>query len=117
MASKENTNFNCLFIFSFQKKKPNLETPLDILNKERQKEKKVEQQLKNQIEEQRRKMLLQANEDEDKIIKKLEKQLGLNKTKNKNNFFADDGLDCILLTIMFHQEQLPLYNSTSNLIK
>ncbi|KAJ8712571.1 hypothetical protein PYW07_005413 [Mythimna separata] len=79
-----------------KKKKPKLETPLDVLNKERQKEKKVEQQLKNQIEEQRRKMLLQANEDEDKIIKKLEKQLGLNKTKNKNNFFSDDGLDYLL---------------------
>nr|XP_049702037.1 nucleolar MIF4G domain-containing protein 1 homolog [Helicoverpa armigera]XP_049702043.1 nucleolar MIF4G domain-containing protein 1 homolog [Helicoverpa armigera] len=79
-----------------KKKKTKLETPLGILNKERQKEKKVEHQLKNQIEEQRRKMLLQANEEEDKIIKKLEKQLGLNKTKNKNNFFADDGLDYLL---------------------
>lgn len=48
------------------------------------------------MEEQRKRLLMEANEDEDKIIKKLEKQLGLNKTKNKNNYFADDGLDCIL---------------------
>lgn len=48
------------------------------------------------MEEQRKRMLQQANEEEDKIIKKLEKQLGLNKTKNKNSYFADDGLDCIL---------------------
>ncbi|KPJ21230.1 hypothetical protein RR48_00261 [Papilio machaon] len=48
------------------------------------------------MEEQRRQMLLKANEDEDKVIKKLEKQLGLNKSKNKNNYFADDGLDYLL---------------------
>lgn len=48
------------------------------------------------MEKQRKKILVKANEEEDKIIKKLEKQLGMNKTKNKNNFFADDGLDCIL---------------------
>ncbi|KAG6447515.1 hypothetical protein O3G_MSEX005001 [Manduca sexta] len=48
------------------------------------------------MEEQRRKIFLQANEEEDKVIKKLEKQLGLNKAKNKNNYFADDGLDYLL---------------------
>ncbi|XP_035444253.2 nucleolar MIF4G domain-containing protein 1 homolog [Spodoptera frugiperda] len=79
-----------------KKKKPKLETPLDILNKERQKEKNVEKKLKNEMEEQRKRMLQQANEEEDKIIKKLEKQLGLNKTKNKNSYFADDGLDYLL---------------------
>lgn len=68
----------------------------DILNKERNKEINETQKLKSQMEEQRKKMFLKANEDENKIIKKLEKQLGLNKSKNKNNYFADDGLDCIL---------------------
>ncbi|XP_072944719.1 nucleolar MIF4G domain-containing protein 1 homolog [Epargyreus clarus] len=68
----------------------------DILSRQQQKEKKDEQQLKAQMEEQRRKILLKANEDEDKVIKKLEKQLGLKKSKNKNNFFADDGLDYLL---------------------
>lgn len=52
--------------------------------------------LKNQMEDQRKQLFLKANEEEDKIIKKLEKRLGLNKSKNKNNYFADDGLDCIL---------------------
>lgn len=79
-----------------QKKKPKVETPLDVLTKERLKETKAAEKLKNQMDKQRKQMLLKANEDEDIIIKKLEKQLGLNKTKNKNKNFADDGLDCIL---------------------
>ncbi|KAL4718960.1 hypothetical protein ACJJTC_001023 [Scirpophaga incertulas] len=41
-------------------------------------------------------MFLKANEEEDKVIKKLEKQLGLNKCKNKKNYFTDDGLDYLL---------------------
>lgn len=68
----------------------------DILSRERQKDQKEVRKLNAQIEKQRRKMLLKANDDEDKVIKKLEKQLGLKKAKNKNNYFADDGLDCIL---------------------
>lgn len=54
--------------------------------------------LKSEMEDRRRDILFKANEDEDKLIKKLEKQLGLNKSKNKNNYFADEGLDCILYT-------------------
>ncbi|CAH0588819.1 unnamed protein product [Chrysodeixis includens] len=79
-----------------KKKKSKVETPLDILSREQQKEKKEANKLKKEMEEQRRRLLMEANEDEDKIIKKLEKQLGLNKTKNKNNYFADDGLDYLL---------------------
>lgn len=79
-----------------KKKKSKVETPLDILGKEQQKEKKEANKLKKEMEEQRKRLLMEANEDEDKIIKKLEKQLGLNKTKNKNNYFADDGLDYLL---------------------
>nr|CBN82042.1 Nucleolar MIF4G domain-containing protein 1 [Dicentrarchus labrax] len=43
--------------------------------------------------------LLEANEDEDREIKKLERQLGLNKRKNKKSLpqsFVADGLDYIL---------------------
>lgn len=65
--------------------------------RQRQKELKEAEKLKSQMDKQRKQIMVKANEDEDKIIKKLEKQLGLNKTKNKNNYFADDGLDCILL--------------------
>lgn len=84
----------------FQKKKPQLQpTAQDILSRQRTKEIKEAGKLKSQMEEQRRQILMQANEDEDRLIKKLEKQLGLNKSKNKNNYFADDGLDCILFQI------------------
>ncbi|KAI4872596.1 hypothetical protein NFI96_016485, partial [Prochilodus magdalenae] len=47
----------------------------------------------------RRRALQEANEDEDKEIKKLEKRLGLHKRKNKQTLpqsFKDDGLDYIL---------------------
>lgn len=73
---------------------------LDVIERERQREKKEADRLKAEMEKQRRKTFLEANEEEDKMIKKLEKQLGLNKVKNKKNFFSEDGLDCILLTII-----------------
>ncbi|KAI5632477.1 MIF4G domain-containing protein [Phthorimaea operculella] len=79
-----------------KKKKQNQPTSQEIIKKERQKEQKEVQRLNSQISKQRRKMLVQANEEEDRMIKKLEKQLGLNKAKNKNNYFADDGLDYLL---------------------
>ncbi|XP_073486039.1 nucleolar MIF4G domain-containing protein 1 [Aquarana catesbeiana] len=50
-------------------------------------------------EEARRKALLEANEKEEKEIKKLEKSLRMNKRKNKNSLpqaFTQDGLDYIL---------------------
>lgn len=55
-------------------------------------------QLKTQMAEQRSHIMLKANEDEDQMIKKLAKQLGLNNPNNKHTSLADDGLDCILLT-------------------
>ncbi|XP_038222505.1 nucleolar MIF4G domain-containing protein 1 homolog [Zerene cesonia] len=80
-----------------KKKKKKQETGIhDILNRERKKELNEAEKLKSQMDEQRKEILLRANEDEDKVIKKLEKQLGLNKSKNKNNYFADDGLDYVL---------------------
>ncbi|XP_028029306.1 nucleolar MIF4G domain-containing protein 1 homolog [Bombyx mandarina] len=78
-----------------KRKKPNAPS-YDILNKERQKEINEADQLKSEMEEQRRKILLKANEEEDRLIKKLEKQMGLNKSKNKNNYFSEDGLDYLL---------------------
>lgn len=46
----------------------------------------------------RSKQLLDANKEEDKIIKQLEKQLGLNKRKTKTlpKSFVEEGLDCKL---------------------
>ncbi|GBP49521.1 Nucleolar MIF4G domain-containing protein 1 homolog [Eumeta japonica] len=65
----------------------------DVLNREREKEKVETERLKTEMDKQRKDLLLKANEEEDKIIRKLEKQLGLNKIKNKKNLFTDDGLD------------------------
>lgn len=51
------------------------------------------------LQETRKMALLEANEAEDREIKKLERCLGLNKRKNKKTLpqsFADDGLDYIL---------------------
>ena len=53
----------------------------------------------NKLQESRKKALLEANEDEDREIKKLERYLGLNKRKNKKSLpqsFVTDGLDYIL---------------------
>ncbi|XP_048866598.1 nucleolar MIF4G domain-containing protein 1 isoform X2 [Brienomyrus brachyistius] len=66
------------------------------------KAKKMESQQgkkKNRLQETRKKALLEANEAEDREIKKLERCLGLNKRKNKKNLpmsFVADGLDYIL---------------------
>ncbi|XP_051756740.1 nucleolar MIF4G domain-containing protein 1 [Ctenopharyngodon idella] len=54
---------------------------------------------KTSLNESRKLALLEANIEEDKEIKKLEKRLGLNKRKNKKSLpqsFANDGLDYIL---------------------
>lgn len=53
----------------------------------------------NTLQESRKMALLEANEDEDREIKKLERCLGLNKRKNKKSLpqsFVADGLDYIL---------------------
>ncbi|KAM6900291.1 nucleolar MIF4G domain-containing protein 1 [Xenentodon cancila] len=53
----------------------------------------------NRLQESRKKALLEANEQEDREIKKLERCLGLNKRKNKKSLpqsFVTDGLDYIL---------------------
>lgn len=62
---------------------------------ERERDQKLQMDMKNQ----RIKQLNKANQQEDKVIRKLEKQLKLNKKKRKSlpKSFAADGLDCILL--------------------
>lgn len=57
------------------------------------------QRTKSSLHESRKRALLEANIEEDKEIKKLEKRLGLNKRKNKKSLpqsFTNDGLDYIL---------------------
>lgn len=53
----------------------------------------------SRLQESRKRALLEANEDEDREIKRLERCLGFNKRKNKKNLpqsFMADGLDYIL---------------------
>uniref|UniRef100_A0A1A8NAD0 Nucleolar MIF4G domain-containing protein 1 n=1 Tax=Nothobranchius rachovii TaxID=451742 RepID=A0A1A8NAD0_9TELE len=53
----------------------------------------------NKLQESRKMALLEANEQEDREIKKLERCLGFNKRKNKKTLpqsFVDDGLDFVL---------------------
>lgn len=53
----------------------------------------------NKLQESRKMALMEANEQEDREIKKLERRLGLNKRKNKKSLpqsFVADGLDYIL---------------------
>jgi hypothetical protein len=61
---------------------------------ERERNQKLQVDMKNQ----RIKQLKKANQQEDKVIRKLEKQLKLNKKKLKSiaKSFTTDGLDCIL---------------------
>ena len=62
--------------------------------KQRKRENMEREQQKNRI-----KQLIVANRDEDKNIRKIEKQLKLNKRKNKTTIpksFVDDGLDYLL---------------------
>ncbi|XP_056317885.1 nucleolar MIF4G domain-containing protein 1 [Danio aesculapii] len=57
------------------------------------------QKKKSGLNESRKLALLEANVEEDREIKKLEKRLGLNKRKNKKSLpqsFTNDGLDYIL---------------------
>lgn len=62
------------------------------------KELQQQQKLQNEMKKNRKKQLLSANEIEDRNIKKLGKQLKLNKRNSKSipQSFSADGLDCIL---------------------
>ncbi|XP_075238289.1 nucleolar MIF4G domain-containing protein 1 isoform X2 [Lycorma delicatula] len=58
----------------------------------------LQNKLENDMKVQRKKQLFQENKNEDKVIKKLEKQLRLNKRKSKTlpQSFMDEGLDYLL---------------------
>ncbi|XP_031705768.1 nucleolar MIF4G domain-containing protein 1 [Anarrhichthys ocellatus] len=67
----------------------------------------------NTLQESRKMALLEANEDEDREIKKLEKRLGLNKRKNKKTLpqsFVADGLDYILGVLDSGSSAVGLYD-------
>lgn len=72
----------------------------------RQKEKREQIKLQNEMSKQRSKQLMEANIAEDKTIKQLEKQLKLNKRKSKSvpKSFSVDGLDCILFFLFINFE-------------
>nr|CAI5818814.1 unnamed protein product [Callosobruchus analis] len=64
-----------------------------------QKKDRIRQRLlEKEMSEQRKKKLLEANAEEDRIIRQLEKRLGLNKRKTKSlpKGFKTDGLDYLL---------------------
>lgn len=62
----------------------------------RKKDFKHQKRLEKQMTKQRNKQLLEANKEEDRIIRQLEKQLGLKKRKSKTlpKSFVSEGLDC-----------------------
>lgn len=70
---------------------------IEELNK---KEKREQKKLQKGMLKQRRDQLLKENEKENETIRKLEKQLKLNKKKSKAipKSFASDGLDCKYFT-------------------
>lgn len=84
-----------------QEKKVKVQLQTVSVEKDRAKEKKEQLKLQNEMKKQRNKQLLDANLEEDKTIKRLEKQLKLNKRKAKSipASFATDGLDCILFIV------------------
>ncbi|CAG9839784.1 unnamed protein product [Diabrotica balteata] len=64
----------------------------------RKKEKKEQKRIEADMKKQRSKQLVEANKEEDKIIRLMEKQLGLKKRKSKAipKGFTEDGLDYLL---------------------
>lgn len=73
---------------------------------------------KNKLQESRKMALLEANEEEDREIKKLERFLRLNKRKNKKTLpqsFVADGLDYILGVLDSSAVADGMYDSDDNL--
>jgi nucleolar MIF4G domain-containing protein 1 len=66
--------------------------------KQREKDRKAFKELEEQMRKQRRRQLREANDEEDRVIKDLEKKLKLNRRKSKSlpKSFVSEGLDCIL---------------------
>lgn len=72
-------------------------------DKERNSFKAEKNKLEKDMKQRRGEQLKQANEEEDKNIKQLEKLMKMNKRKSKKlpRAFVDEGLDCILFTPNF----------------
>ncbi|XP_017887279.1 nucleolar MIF4G domain-containing protein 1 [Ceratina calcarata] len=89
-----------------------------IENDATEKKKRKLEQLKQQKRKQETKLLEQANEKEDKMIKKLEKQLKLNKRKKKTvpKSFVEDGLD-YLLNFCLEKDRAHLAETEKELIE
>lgn len=70
-------------------------TPIE---QERQKDKQKQRRYEKEMQKQRIRQLKSANDDEDKIIRKLEKQLKIDKKRSEKNVpkMFDDGLDYAL---------------------
>lgn len=84
-----------------KKKIPKTSSTTDWRVMDRNKEKTEEIKLQKQFEKSRCEQMKQANEEEDKEIKRLAKHLKLDKRKTVGKSFIDDGLDCILLIIKY----------------
>lgn len=72
----------------------------------------------NKLQESRKQALLEANEKEDREIKKLERSLGLNKRKNKKSLpqsFVADGLDYILGVLDSGSSGAAMYDSEDDM--
>ncbi|XP_069552385.1 nucleolar MIF4G domain-containing protein 1 [Brachyistius frenatus] len=72
----------------------------------------------NKLQESRKMALLEANEQEDREIKKLERYLGLNKRKNKKSLpqsFVADGLDYILGVIGSGSSAVGMYDDDDDM--
>ncbi|XP_061660949.1 nucleolar MIF4G domain-containing protein 1 [Syngnathoides biaculeatus] len=79
---------------------------------------KVAPKKTNKLQESRKKALLEANEQEDREIKKLERYLKLNKRKNKKSMpqsFVADGLDYILGALDSDTLASAIYDSDDNM--
>ncbi|XP_029978980.1 nucleolar MIF4G domain-containing protein 1 isoform X2 [Sphaeramia orbicularis] len=72
----------------------------------------------NKLQESRKMALLEANEQEDREIKKLEKYLRLNKRKNKKSLpqsFVADGLDYVLGVLDSGSSAVGIYDSDDDM--
>lgn len=87
---------NARKVVTAKKKLPKTAVTTDWRVVDRNKEKVEEIKLQKQFAKSRREQMKQANEEEDKEIKRLSKQLKLDKRKTVGKSFVDDGLDCIL---------------------
>ena len=74
------------------------ESTSDKQLKQREKDQKTFKKLKVEMRKQRKRQLREANEEEDKIIRDLEKKLKLKRRKSTSlpKSFISEGLDCIL---------------------